>query len=163
MCNKAVHNYAYVLRFFLDCSKTQEMCNKPVNTSSAIKFFPECYKTQEICDKAVDTCPFVFKACVRYFLSNLYFLPNDSPSKTMKNVFLSHLKSSFRSWDIQIFVFPSSPLFLPVSHCFRGWSKINLKVYDVINYINKNLMTHFVWILRRTEGMILKLCLLIEY
>ena len=28
-----------------------------------------------------------FKACVRYFLSNFYFSPNDSPSKTMKNVF----------------------------------------------------------------------------
>ena len=27
------------------------------------------------------------KACVCYFLSNLYFQPNDSPSKTMKNVF----------------------------------------------------------------------------
>ena len=25
--------------------------------------------------------------CVRYFLSNFYFSPNDSPSKTMKNVF----------------------------------------------------------------------------
>ena len=29
----------------------------------------------------------VIRACVRYFLSNLYFSPNDSPSKTMKNVF----------------------------------------------------------------------------
>ena len=28
-----------------------------------------------------------FKACVRYFLSNFYFSPNKSPSKTMKNVF----------------------------------------------------------------------------
>ena len=27
------------------------------------------------------------KACVRYFLSNFRFSPNDSPSKTMKNVF----------------------------------------------------------------------------
>ena len=26
-------------------------------------------------------------ACVHYFLSNFYFSPNDSPSKTMKNVF----------------------------------------------------------------------------
>ena len=30
-----------------------------------------------------------FKACVRYFLSNfLFFSPNDSPLKTMKNVFI---------------------------------------------------------------------------
>ena len=29
----------------------------------------------------------VFKASVRYFLSNLYFSLNDSPSKSMRNVF----------------------------------------------------------------------------
>ena len=28
-----------------------------------------------------------FKACVRYFLSNFYYSPNDSLSKTMKNIF----------------------------------------------------------------------------
>ena len=88
---------------------------------------------------------FHFKACVRYFLSSCYFSPNDSPSKNYKNCFLFYLKSSFHSRDIQIFVFLSSPLFLPVSHCFRGCSKINLKVYDVINCLNKNLVTHFVW------------------
>ena len=27
------------------------------------------------------------KACVHYFLRNLYFSPNDSTSKTMKDVF----------------------------------------------------------------------------
>ena len=27
------------------------------------------------------------KACIHYFLLNFYFLPNDSPSKTMKSVF----------------------------------------------------------------------------
>ena len=42
------------------------------------------------------------------------------------------------------------PLFLPVSHCFRGWSDINLKVYDVIN--NKNLITHFVWYLGKENS-----------
>ena len=29
----------------------------------------------------------ILKAYVRYFFSNFYFSPNDSPSKTMKNVF----------------------------------------------------------------------------
>ena len=91
-----------------------------------------------------------FKACVRYFLSNFYFSPNYSPSKTEK-YFLFHLKSSFRSRDYQIFVFPSSPLFFPVSHCFRGCSKINLKIYDVINCLNKNLITHFVWYLEKKK------------
>ena len=37
------------------------------------------------------------------------FSPNASPSKAMKNVFLFHLKSSFRSRDIQIFIIFSLP------------------------------------------------------
>ena len=45
-------------------------------------------------------------------LSAIFFL-------TIKNV-LFHLKSYFRSEDIQIFVFSAFPLFFPVSHFFRG-------------------------------------------
>ena len=92
------------------------------------------------------------KACVRYFVSNFYLSPSDryfSPFKNYEKCFSFHLKSSFRSRDIQALVFSSSPLFLPVSHCFRGWSKKNLKVYDVINCLNKNLITHFVWYLEK--------------
>ena len=48
-----------------------------------------------------------------------------------------------------ISVFPSFSL--PVSHCFRGWSKINLKVCDAINCLNKNLITHFVWYLKKEK------------
>ena len=58
--------------------------------------------------------------------------------------FLFHLKSSFHSRDIQIFVFPSSTLFLPVSHGVGGCLKVSLKVYDAINCLNKNLITHCV-------------------
>ena len=57
--------------------------------------------------------------------------------------FLFHLKSSFRSGDIQIFVFALTSLFLYVSHCLRALSKISLKVYDVVNCLNQNLRTHF--------------------
>ena len=63
----------------------------------------------------------------------------------MKNVVLFHQKSSFRSQDNQIFVYSSSPLFFPVSHCARGWFKKNLKVHDVMNCLNKNLITHYAW------------------
>ena len=70
----------------------------------------------------------------------------------MKIFFFFHLKSCFRSRDIEIFVFPSSPLFLCASHCFKDWSKINLKVYDIINCLNKNLITHFVWYLEKEKG-----------
>ena len=71
--------------------------------------------------------------------------------KLWKMFFLFHLKSFFRSRDIQVFVFPSSPLFLHVSHCVRAWSKINLKVYEVINCLTKNLITHFVWYLEKEK------------
>ena len=64
---------------------------------------------------------------------------------------LFHQKSSFHSWDIQIFVFLSFPLFLPVSHCFRGWSKMYLRVYDAIDCLNKNSITHFAWYLKKEK------------
>ena len=91
------------------------------------------------------------KACIRYFLTSFSFSLNDSPSKNYERCFLVNLKSSFCSRIIQIFVFPSSPLFLPVSHCFIAWSKINLKMYDVINCLNKNFITHFVWYLGKEK------------
>ena len=74
--------------------------------------------------------------------------------KQLWKILFFHLKSSFRSQDIQIFVFLSSPLISPVGHCLRGWSKINLKVYGFINCLNKNLTTHFVWYLGKEKGMI---------
>ena len=101
------------------------------------------------------------KASVCYYLSKFYFPLNDSPSKTMKFFFISS-KSSFPSRDILIFVFPSSRLFLPVSHSFRDWSKINLKVYNVINCPDKNL-TNFVWYLEKEKRYDIEICPLIEY
>ena len=92
----------------------------------------------------------IIKACVCYFHQIFIFSPNDSPSKTEK-CFLFHLKSSFHSRDVQIFVFLSFPLFLPVGHCFGGWSKINLKVHDVINCLNKNSINNFVWYLQKEK------------
>ena len=65
--------------------------------------------------------------------------------------FLIRLKNSFGSRDIQIFVLLSSALFPPGSHCFRSWSKINIKVYDLFNCLNKNLIMHFVWYLENEK------------
>ena len=62
---------------------------------------------------------------------------------------LQNLKRPFRSRDIQIFIFSSSPIIFPASHCFRGWSKKNLKVYHIIKCLNKNLITHFVWYIEK--------------
>ena len=89
-----------------------------------------------------------FKACVHYFLS-IFFLTKWWPFKNYVQYFLLYLKSSSCSQDFYIFVL--TPLFPPVSHCFRRWSKINLKVYYVINCLNKNLVTHFVWHLEKEK------------
>ena len=70
---------------------------------------------------------------------------------TLQKLWKMFFISSFRSWDIQIFVFLSALIFLPVSHCVRGCLKINLKVYDVINCLNKNLITHCVWYLGKEK------------
>ena len=68
MCNKAVGNYLEALSFIPECYKTQEMCDKAVDTyastikfavdtyASTIKFVPECFMTQEMC--AVNRCFF---------------------------------------------------------------------------------------------------------
>ena len=70
--------------------------------------------------------------------------------KLWKMLFISS-KKLFRSRDIQSFVFLSFPLFLQVGHCFGGWSKINLRAHDVINCLNKNSITNFVWYLGKEK------------
>ena len=84
-----------------------------------------------------------FKACVRYFLSNFYYSPNDSPSKTMKNVFyfIFLFQALFVLEIFKVFYFRLPLFFSPVSHCFGGWSKKNLKVHDDINCLSKKLIT----------------------
>ena len=66
----------------------------------------------------------------------------------MKHFFISS-KKFFSFSRYSHFCIPLFPFFLPVSHCFRGCSKINLNVYDVINCLNKNLITHFVCYLEK--------------
>ena len=82
--------------------------------------------------------------CLLFFI----FSPNCSPYKFWKMYFI-HIKCCFRPQDIQVFVFLSSPLFFSVGHYFREWMKINLKVFAVMNCLNKNLVTHFVWYLEK--------------
>ena len=49
------------------------------------------------------------------------------------------------------FLYFCFPFFFPVSHWLRGWSKINLKVYDVSNILSKILITHLVWHLEKDK------------
>ena len=97
----------------------------------------------------------VLKAWVRYFYQ-FFFNQMIALQKLWKMLFISS-KKLFRSRDNKIFLFLSFPLFLPAGHCFRGWTKINLKVYDTISCLNKNSITHFVWYLENEKAMTLKL------
>ena len=72
-------------------------------------------------------------------------------------------KKLFSFLRYSIFWISIFPLLFLVDNCFRGWSQINIKVYDVINCLNRNLITHFVWYLEKEKGMTLKLRQLIEY
>ena len=97
---------------------------------------------------------YLYAASLKLVSAILYqiFISHQMTSlKKYEKWLLFYLKSSFRSRDIQFFVFLSSPLFLPVSHCCRDWWKINLKVCDIINCLNKNLIAHFVWYLKKEK------------
>ena len=63
--------------------------------------------------------------------------------KLWKMFFVSS-KKLFSFSRYAIFCISAFPFFLSVSHCFRGWSKINLKVCDIINCLNKNSITQLV-------------------
>ena len=46
------------------------MCDKAVGISlSVIQFVPECHKTQEMCDKAVETSPFVLGSILDWYVT----------------------------------------------------------------------------------------------
>ena len=83
------------------------------------------------------------------FFSKFLFFTKWYSFKNYEKCFLFRLKISFGSRDIQMLVYSSSPLLSPVSHCFRSWFKKNLKVYEVINCLNKNLITYYIWYLEK--------------
>ena len=55
--------------------------------STFAKFHLEVLKETKLKNTKKKKNFFSLKTCVRYFLTNLYFTPNHSPSKTMKNAF----------------------------------------------------------------------------
>ena len=57
------------------------------NYLKLLSFKHNCHKKKKKYDFVNFFAENLLKACVSYFLSNFYFSPNNSPSKTMKNVF----------------------------------------------------------------------------
>ena len=72
--------------------------------------------------------------------------------KKWKIFFISSKNLFFRCRDIQVFVFSSSPLFFLSAMALVADLRKILKVYDAINCISKNLLTHFVWHLKKEIG-----------
>ena len=136
-----------VLRLFLKQAVTSYNLKLTVSLLSSSIFLIKCYMIKKSRQK----------------LKNLENKKSFWSENNYEKCFLFHLKSSFCSRDIQIFVFPTSPQIFPLSHWLREWFKINLKVYDVSICLNKNLITHLFDISRRKKHMTLRLCQLIEY
>ena len=78
------------------------------------------------------------------FIKFLFFHQMITLRKLWKMLFISSKK--LFSFTISVF-----SLSLPVGHCFWGWSKVYLKVHDVINCLNKNSVTHFGWYLEKEK------------
>ena len=56
--------YDSTMQFVIDCSKTQEMCDKAVNKFSLpFIYIPVRHKTQEMCDRVSSQNPFMLGYC----------------------------------------------------------------------------------------------------
>ena len=86
----------------------------------------------------------VFKACVRYFHQMIAL------QKVWKILFISYKKlfPFLRYSNFCIFVLPSFSMCQPLL-----WRVIEdkSKLYDIINCLNKNSVTHFVWYLEKEK------------
>ena len=76
-----IHNYMISSNITLNISTTASLC---FHIKSAHQIYLHNRENQAKCWVLNEK---QLKACVCYFLSNFIFLPNDSPSKTMKKVF----------------------------------------------------------------------------
>ena len=92
----------------------------------------------------------ILKACLRYFWRNFWFSPNDSPSKNMKDVFYFVEKALF-VLKIFAYLYFHLPLFSPCQPLLKSLIQDKIKLYDVINRLNKNSITHFVWYLKKEK------------
>ena len=134
----------YVLSTKSNCARAQ--LAKAITTSLLFKLFirslhnfmaitnywtkyptPVYYFTVAIC---CNTLKRLLKLVSTIFYQIFIFSPNYSSSKTMK-CFLFHLKSSFRSQDIQIFVIF---LFLFTLSRFKRTNGSGI-IYDVMNWL----------------------------
>ena len=80
--------------------------------------------------------------CVQYIFCYSFYFTKRKPLKNDEKCFLFNVKSCFRSWGINFFVFPSSPHFCPVGHCKESWLKITFTFHDVTKCISRSFKIH---------------------
>ena len=112
-------------------------------------FFSIWLKRDETIIAAINLEPFLKLVSIIFY--QFFIFHQMITLQKLWEMFLFHLKNSFCYQDIQFIVFLSSPLFLPVHHCFRGCLKINFEVCDIINCLIKNLITNFIWYLGKEK------------
>ena len=70
MCERAVGDYPWVLKFVLDKYKTKEMCERAVEKEPyTLDYVPDQYKMQEICDAAVEKEPWLLEYVPDWFVT----------------------------------------------------------------------------------------------
>ena len=91
--------------------------------------------------------------CLLFFNKCLFFTKWKLFKNYKRCFFISSKKLFFfsRYSKFCISIFPSFSPCQRIRACFRAWSKINLKVYDIIKCLNKNLITHLVWHFEKEE------------
>ena len=77
----------------------------------------------------------------------LFFAKWQVSQKLRKTLFISS-KKLFSFPNIQTFVFPTFPFFLPVSHCLWRWSKINLNHQLIKQNFKK---TNAIWYVEKSD------------
>ena len=108
------------------------------------------FKSTFICNKLFRLLVFYLKVVSGIFFTFSFNSPKEGkPLKNDEKWFLFHVKSSFRSQDIKLFVSPSSPRFCPVSHCWKSGLNKCFKIDDVMKWLNNNFKIHIDRYLRK--------------
>ena len=83
--------------------------------------------------------------------SQIFIYHQMIPLQNLWKMFFISSKKLFYFSRYLFFCVSIFPSFSPCQPLLRAWSKINLKVYDVINCLNKNVIIYLVWYLEKAN------------
>ena len=90
MCNEAVQKAPWVLVWFPDQYKTQEMCNEAVQSDPwFLRFVPDQYKTQKMCNEAVQSGPWFLRFVPdRFVTQEMWYEDSDDVLITWRDAYI---------------------------------------------------------------------------